>query len=251
MALHTLAQIVTQDLARDLHGDVLLLLNNSNPYIRKRALIVLYRMFLKYPDSLVDAFPRLRERLDDDDPSVVACCVTVICELGKLKPKAYLPLAPQLFLLFVGSTNNWTLIKMVKLFASLCPLEPRLVKKLLPQLKKMIETSRAISVVYECVYCIITGGMIGVTEDEEIIQLCVAKLQAFLEQRDQNLKYLGLHALGKLGNIRPDIVSEHRKIILQCLEDGDLSIRTTSLELILGLVVKFLCRLTKNHFLVL
>jgi AP-3 complex subunit delta-1 len=36
MALHTLAAIANRDLSRDLLQDVLLILNHSNPYIRKR-----------------------------------------------------------------------------------------------------------------------------------------------------------------------------------------------------------------------
>jgi AP-3 complex subunit delta-1 len=237
MALHTLAQIVSHDLARDLHQDVILMLNNSNPFIRKRAILVLYRMFLKYPDCLVEAFPRLRDRLEDDDPAVISCCVTVICELGRMNPKAYLPLAPQLFSLFVGSANNWMLIKMVKLFAALTPLEPRLIRKLLPPLKKIIQNTRAISVVYECVNTVITGGMLdSQVGDEEIASLCIQRLQGFLEQKDQNLKYLGLAALSKLLHIRPEIVSQNRQMILQCLEDGDMSIRLRALELVSGLI---------------
>jgi AP-3 complex subunit delta len=237
MALHTLAQIVTHDLARDLYHDVTIMLNNSNPFLRKRALLVLYRMFLKYPDCLVEAFPRLRDRLDDDDPSVVSCCVTVICELGRMNPKAYLTMAPQLFNLFVGSANNWMLIKMIKLFAALTPLEPRLIRKLLSPLKKIIQQTRAMSVVYECLYTVITGGMLDPqVGDEEIGQVCIEKIQLFLGQKDQNLKYLGLFALSKLIHLRPDIVAHHRNMILQCLEDGDLSIRIRALELVSGLI---------------
>lgn len=235
MALHTLAQIVTPELARDLHQDVIILLNNSNPFIRKRVLLVLYRMFLKYPDCLIVAFPRLKEKLQDDDPHVVSCCVTVICELGRMNPQAYLPLAPHLFSLFLGTANNWMLIKMVKLFAVLTPLEPRLIKKLLPPLKKIIQTSKAMSVVYECVFGIITGGMLS-DGDDEVAQLCISKLQLFLKQTDQNLKYLGLFALGEMLKVRPTIVAENRQVILQCLEDGDISIRMCALDLVTGLV---------------
>jgi AP-3 complex subunit delta len=52
MAMHTLAQIVNPALARDLHADLIVLLNHSNPYMRKRAILVMYRIFLKYPDAL-------------------------------------------------------------------------------------------------------------------------------------------------------------------------------------------------------
>lgn len=46
----------------------------------------------------------------------VACAVVnVICELARKNPKNYLSLAPQLFSILNTSTNNWMLIKIIKL----------------------------------------------------------------------------------------------------------------------------------------
>ncbi|KAI8896476.1 Clathrin/coatomer adaptor, adaptin-like protein [Globomyces pollinis-pini] len=238
MALHTLAQIVTPDLARDLYMDVLAMLNHSHAYIRKRALLVLYSIFLQYPQALSVSFPRLKEKLEDENSGVICTAVTVICELAKRNPKAYLPLAPQLFSLLTSGSNNWMLIKIIKLFASLTPFEPRLIKKLTNPIIKVIENTRAMSVVYECIQTLIVGGIIEAdqSEDDSLARLCVSKLKIFLEQSDQNLKYLGLFALGKLLKVRPKAVAEHRDIILKCLEDGDVSIRMRSVELISGLV---------------
>lgn len=46
---------------------------------------------------------------------VVAASVNVICELARRNPRDYLPLAPQLFHLLTTSSNNWMLIKIIKL----------------------------------------------------------------------------------------------------------------------------------------
>jgi hypothetical protein len=50
--------------------------------------------------------------------AVVAATVNVLCELAIQNPKDYLLLAPQLFHLLTTSTNNWMLIKIIKL---VCP----------------------------------------------------------------------------------------------------------------------------------
>ena len=55
----------------------------------------------------------------------------VICELAQRNAKNYLPLAPQLFQLLTSCTNNWMLIKIVKLFGNIMPEEPRLARKLM------------------------------------------------------------------------------------------------------------------------
>ena len=47
--------------------------------------------------------------------AVVSAAVNVICELAAKNPQNYLPLAPQLFKLLTTSTNNWMIIKIIKL----------------------------------------------------------------------------------------------------------------------------------------
>lgn len=66
--MNGLSHIVTPDLARDLSPDLVSMLNHSRPYIRKKVVLVLYKVFLKYPEALRLSFPRLKEKLEDPDP---------------------------------------------------------------------------------------------------------------------------------------------------------------------------------------
>ncbi|GIY77207.1 AP-3 complex subunit delta [Caerostris extrusa] len=59
---------VTPDLARDLANDVMTLLSSTKPYLRKKAILLMYKIFLKFPEALRPAFPRLKEKLEDPDP---------------------------------------------------------------------------------------------------------------------------------------------------------------------------------------
>ncbi len=83
--------------------------------------------------------------------------MNVICELARKNAKNYLPLAPQLYKLLTASTNNWMLIKIIKLFAVLCPLEERLAKKLAEPLSNIINTTNAMSLLYEAIQCCVAG----------------------------------------------------------------------------------------------
>ncbi|KAI7902277.1 adaptin N terminal region-domain-containing protein [Cokeromyces recurvatus] len=238
IALNGLSHIATSDLARDLSPDLVSMLNHSRPYIRKKVVLVLYKIFLKYPEALRLSFPRLKEKLEDPDPSVVSAVVSVICELARKNPKNYLSLAPQLFKLLTTSSNNWMLIKIIKLFASLTPLEPRLIKKLLPPLTSLIQTTPAMSLLYECIYTVITGGFLEAAGDagHALAVTCTNKLRKFLEDPDQNLKYVGLLAMGKLLLTHPKLVAEHKDLILECIDDEDISIRIRALDLVVGMV---------------
>lgn len=110
------------------------MLNHSRPNIRKRAILAMYKILVKYPETSPLGMVRLREKLDDPDPGkgsfgnvfitllipimftgVVAATVNVLCELARRNPQDYLLLAPQLFHLLTTSSNNWMLIKIIKL----------------------------------------------------------------------------------------------------------------------------------------
>ncbi|KAG0024588.1 AP-3 complex subunit delta [Entomortierella chlamydospora] len=245
VAINGLSHILTPDLARDLCADLVAMLNHSRPIVRKKVLLVLYKVFLKYPEGLRLSFSRMKDRLEDPDPSVVSAAVNVICELARRNPKNYLSLAPQLFKLLTTSSNNWMLIKIIKLFAALTPYEPRLTKKLLPPITSLIQTTPAMSLLYECIHTVIAGGMLATTGSgsnaesaNNLAATCVAKLRTFLEDPDQNLKYIGLLALTKILPTHPHLVGEHKDIILKCIDDPDISIRMRTLDLIVGMANK-------------
>lgn len=115
VALHSLAQIVSHDLARDLTVDIMGMLKHSSPGIRKRSVLVLFRMFVQYPEALQQAFPLLKDKLDDPDQSVVLAAINVFAELGIRHPKSYLFLAPTFFNLLKSSSSVWLRIKVAKL----------------------------------------------------------------------------------------------------------------------------------------
>merc|ERR1712226_1452282 len=60
VALSSLACFMSPDLARDLSGDIMSLLSSTRPYLRKKAVLILYKVFLRSPDALRPAFPRLK-----------------------------------------------------------------------------------------------------------------------------------------------------------------------------------------------
>lgn len=143
--------------------------------------------------------------------AVVAAAVNVICELARRNPKDYLSLAPQLFHLLTSSSNNWMLIKIIKLvrtlqfkfhvikllslqFGSLSPHEPRLVKKLQSPITELISTTAAISLLYECVHTCIIGGMLQGPSGDSLAKMCVSKLAAFIQDADQNRAFVSLNS---------------------------------------------------------
>ncbi|KAI0354633.1 Ap3d1 protein [Trametes cingulata] len=236
VALNGLSDIVTPELARDLAPELIAMLNHSRPHIRKRAILALYKAIIRYPEVLPQCMSRLRDKLDDPDDGVVAATVNVLCELVHRSPRDYLPLAPQLFHLLTTSSNNWMLIKIIKLFGTLTPYEPRLVKKLQPPITDLISTTSAISLLYECVRTCIIGGMLQGHSGNQLARTCVTKLAGFLQDRDQNLKYIALLAMVKIVPTHPELVAEYQDMILSSVNAEDISIRMRALDLVSAMV---------------
>uniref|UniRef100_A0A4W5MVH5 AP-3 complex subunit delta n=1 Tax=Hucho hucho TaxID=62062 RepID=A0A4W5MVH5_9TELE len=220
VALTGLSCFVTPDLARDLANDIMTLMSHTKPYIRKKAVLIMYKVFLKYPESLRPAFPRMKEKLEDPDPGVQSAAVNVICELARRNPKNYLSLAPLFFKLMTSSTNNWVLIKIIKLFGALTPLEPRLGKKLIEPLTNLIHSRILLCLSSVAVLISLSSGMPNHSASIQV------------------MKYLGLLAMSKILKTHPKSVQSHKDLILQCLDDKDESIRLRALDLLYGMVSK-------------
>ena len=243
LPLGAIPHVINPSMANSLLTDLLPRLSHSSPAVRKKTLVTLYRLALVYPDTLRPAWPKIKDRLldENEDSSVTAAIVNVVCELGWRRPQDFLPLAPRLFELLTAGGNNWMAIKIIKLFSVLTPLEPRLVRKLLPPLTSIIKTTPAMSLLYECVNGIVQGGIMeaaeGTTEGDEIARLCLNKLRAMLVvEGDPNLRYVALLAFGKITSSHADLVSQHQDVILECIDDGDVSIRTRALDLVVGMI---------------
>jgi len=243
LPLVTLPHIVSPSLALSILPDLLPRLSHSQPAVRKKTIVTLYRLALVYPETLRVAWPKIKERLLDEqeDSSVTAATVNVVCELGWRRPQDFLPLAPRLFDLLLAQRNNWMGIKIIKLFAVLTPLEPRLVRKLVRPLTKLIQETSAMSLLYECISGIIQGGILDGGESgvdvEEIADLCISKLRGMIVlEGDPNLKYVALLAFNKIVGSHPRLVSMQQDVIMACLDDPDISIKMQALELVSGMV---------------
>lgn len=240
LALYCLAAVCTPDLAKDLVTDVVNLLSHQKSYVRKKAVLCLYKIFLQYPDALRPTYPKLKDKLEDDsdkadnDPGVRGAVVNILCEMARRNPQNFLNLAVPFFSLLSTVHNNWTLIKVVKVFGYFAPLEPRLGKKLAEPISNLISTSGAKSVQYECVLAV-ANGMSKVTS---VTKLAVEKMKFFVEDRDQNLKYLGLDAMTRIMIEAPKMLHDQRDTILACLNDVDVTIRRKALELLRGLATQ-------------
>lgn len=236
LALSGIATVVTPNLARDINDDVMIKLNHSRPYIRKKAILCMYKVFLQYPDSLRMNVDKVISMVDDDDFSVVTATVNVICEISKTSPRLFLDYLPKFFQVLEETRNNWLIIRFLKLFQSLSKVEPRLKKKVLPLIVNMMHRTQASSLKYECINCIVGSTMLSSdsSKDEGIAKLCIEELMKFFDARDSNLNFVGLLVLINIIKLFPSLLHEIpgvSRVVIDCLTDDDLIIKRKALEI--------------------
>jgi len=234
LALSFLSCIVNEEMGRECVSDVSQLLSSPRPYIRKKAIFVVFRILLVYPEATHSVLPRLKERLEDSDTCVLSAAVTVFAELAKRNPKLVVPFIPRLYQILQHSTNNWMSIKILKAFTFLCQVESRLSKKLLPLIQNMLKNTKAKSLLFECCRTVACGML----DQREAVELCSEKLSLFLSEKDPNLKYLSLFLMKRLESSFPVVIYRHRDIIFDCLDDPDDAIRRRALDLVRRLISK-------------
>lgn len=234
VALSGLSTIVTPELARDICDDLFLMLNSGKPYIRKKAVTALFKVFLQYPESLRDGLEKLVARLEDEDTSVVSATVTVICELVKYNPHPFIQFSPLLYEMLIQVDNNWIIIRLLKLFSNLSKVEPKLRYKLLPKILELMDKTSAASVIYEAINCIVKGQLLEDDDFDTAVQ-CLQHLETFVNSLDPNLRYISCVLFYEIGKINVNFISQFDELVIDLLCDVDVSIRSKVLELCPGI----------------
>jgi len=232
LALQCLSVIGTTDLCRDLCHDLFTLLSSTRIHVKKKAIAVILRVFTKYPDAVRVCFKRLVENLESSDPQSVCSAVGVFCELTLQDPKTYLPLAPEFYRVLLDCRNNWVLIKVLKIFAKLAPLEPRLGRKIVEPICEIMSRTMAKSLLFECVRTVVNS----LSDHESAVRLALSKVREFLVDDDPNLKYLGLQAFSDLTSRHLWAVLENKEVVVRSLSDPDPNIKVASLRLLMAMV---------------
>ena len=236
LALYCLSSICTVELAKDLTQDVLSLLSHNTAYIRSHAVLCLYSISLVYPESRSLITEKFKEKIDiihsnyEKDPVMYNSIINVCSELARHDQTKYFTLVKPLFRMVKKPLNNWTLIKLVKLYDSFIPYEPRFGSKTVNPLTDILMTSNAKSVQYECI--IITAQYF--TSVEPLLKLSVAKIKEYIGTSDFNLILLGLEAFIKIIHINPRFVVSQRDIVIPLLGHLDIKVRQRALEIILS-----------------
>ncbi|KAF2125819.1 AP-1 complex subunit gamma-1 [Dothidotthia symphoricarpi CBS 119687] len=259
LALCTLGNIASVEMARDLFPEVETIISSANPYIRRKAALCAMRICRKVPDLQEHFLEKSKLLLQDRNHGVLLCGITLVtglCEADELEDDengikaTFKPLVPSLVKILkglsssgyapehdvTGITDPFLQCKILQLLRVLGRGDVQVseqINDILAQVATNTDSTKNVgnSILYESVLTIL-----DIEADSGLRVLGVNILGKFLSNRDNNIRYVALNTLNKVVAVEPNAVQRHRNTILDCLRDPDISIRRRALDLSFTLI---------------
>ncbi|OZJ06718.1 AP-1 complex subunit gamma-1 [Bifiguratus adelaidae] len=256
LALCTMGNISSPEMARDLCNEVESLMGSTNTYIRKKASAALcaVRIIRRVPDLAENFASKCKSLINDRNHGVLIAGVTLMYEMccvsedSRIAFRRVVPVLVRLQKNLVtagfspehdvtGVTDPFLQVKVLQLLCKLAHDDAETCEQLndaLAQVATNTESTKNVgnAILYETVVTIMECQ----ASDQGLRVMAVNILGKFLSNRDNNIRYVALETLLKTVNIDTAAVQRHRNIILDCLRDGDISIRRRALELSFALI---------------
>jgi AP-1 complex subunit gamma-1 len=266
LALAAIGNIGSAEISRDLAREVEQLLKNGEPYVKKKAALCTIRMLRRCPELIETFLPSIVSILLDKHHNVLLAGVALVTAVVEIQPSytaKFTKLVPALVKILRklvtagyaaeydvgGVTDPFLQAKILALLRALGTGDANAsesMNNILAQVASTIYTGKNAgnAVLYECVKTIMS-----VESEAGLRVLAVNTLGKFLAGKDNNIKYVALQSLCKVVHVDAPAVQRHRAIIVECLKDGDVSIRRRALELVYALVNEDNVRLLSKEML--
>ena len=213
------------------------------------------RIVRKVPDLKDHFAERTKSLLSDKNHGVLLCAVTLAIEIVRVDAEGEhfedfrkcVPLLVRHLKALVttgyspehdvsGITDPFLQVKILRLLRILGKGDQALsesMNDILAQVATNTEASKNVgnAILYEAVLTIL-----GIEAENGLRVMAINILGRFLGNRDNNIRYVALSQLNKVVTMDTNAVQRHRSIILDCLRDGDISIRRRALELSYALI---------------
>ncbi|KAG0705586.1 adaptin N terminal region-domain-containing protein [Suillus ampliporus] len=253
LGLCTFANIASEEMSRDLANEIEKLLGSSNTYIRKKAALCALRVIKKVPDLTDHFISKAKNLLTDRNHGVLLAAITLTTEMCQIDENCLnefrnaVPLLVRNLKALVttgyspehdvsGITDPFLQVKVLRLLRLLGKGDVRAsetMNDILAQVATNTDSTKNVgnSILYETVLTVLE-----IEADSGLRVMAINILGKFLGNKDNNIRYVALNTLNKVVGMDTNAVQRHRNIILDCLRDGDISIRRRALELSYALI---------------
>ena len=247
MALTTVIKFADLTIMQAVTEPVMKLLDNKNEQIRKKAVMCLYKFYQVSPSFVPDCEDKMRKLICDYDPSVMAATLPYFKERIMANPEKYKDLVSPLVAIlkqiiehklprefdyhrFPGPWIQVIILEILSLLGRDDQTSSENMYEILGQcLRRADDTGINIgyAIVYQCLKTICT-----IYPNSHLIELASNTISRFLSSESPNLRCTGINGLTLIIQINPNYVMSHQKIIVDCLEENDETLKKNTFELL-------------------
>eukprot|EP00249_Psilotum_nudum_P022263 c28444_g1_i1 orf=707-3676(+) len=245
-ALTAVCRLINEETIPAVLPQVVELLGHQKEHVRKKAVMALHRFYQRSPATVSHLVPKFRQRLCDNDPSVMSASLCALFDLISADAHSYKNLTAS----FVSILKQVVEHRLPKLYDYHRTPAPFIQIKLLKNLallgagdKKTSENMYSVlgdvlkraepngnignAILYECI-CTITS----IYPNTKLLEAAADITSRFLKNENHNLKYMGIDALGRVIKINPEFAEGHQLAVIDCLEDPDDTLKRKTLDLL-------------------
>jgi len=240
-------------MARDLCSEVERLLGDAHAYVRKKAALCGIRVIRKVPELHENFVQKVKAVLNERTHAVLLTGLTLINEICLVNEETipqFRKMVPTLVRQLKGLTSASSagehdvggisdpflqvrILRLLRVLGRNDPEASEAMGDVLAQVATNTDGSKNVgnSILYECVLTIM-----DIESEPGLRVLAVNILGRFLANKDNNIRYVALNTLLKTVSKDINAVQRHRKTVVDCLRDHDISIRRRALELSFALI---------------
>ena len=249
IALNAVGEICTPFMCRELQPEIVKLMNNPNPYIKKKAALACCKVIRKCPEFLEQISDKLGTYFEDKNHGVLLCGLSLACLIFKKddsiveKYKKYLKsmvkylrnlnssnYAPEYDI--NGVTDPFLQVKILEVLSYFGKDDGEASEEMNDLLANISTNTDSTKNTGNAVLYELVRTIIKIESSSGLRSLGSNILGKFLSNRDNNYKYIALNTLQEVGKTDILSVQKHKTIILECLKDNDVSVKRRALDLI-------------------
>ncbi|KAJ6239200.1 ap-1 complex subunit gamma [Anaeramoeba flamelloides] len=255
LALSSLGNIGSVEMLRDLAPEVEKLLKSQAAYIRKKAALTAIRTIRFVPETVDRFVGCVKSLLSDKNHGVVLGGLQLLVEILKIEPKTiseFRKLVPGLLRMlkslvdagyapeydFEGVTDPFLQVYILRLLRILGQDSKKYSNQMIDILTQVGTSSGLNKNVENCILYESVSTILTIDSPNRLRVTAINTLSKFLTGKDNNMKYVALNTLLKGVNKDSKSLKRHRKVIVKCLRDKDISIRRRALDLVFGIMNK-------------
>lgn len=246
-SLQAISRLANQQIMTATYSQVHKLLTHASDFVRKKAVMVIYKFWQINPSGVEDIDKIMKAALCDRVPSVMAASLNYFHHACKKNPAAYKDLASSFVVILKQVVEHklprdydyhrapapWIQAKIMEILGFLGKddedTSTQIYEVIQTALKRAEDQPINIghALVYQCIKCILS-----LHPNDNLLELVSKAISKFFSNDCNNLKYVGVTALNAILKVDLKYAEEHQENVIECLECSDDTLKLKTLELL-------------------